>query len=66
MSDQKPADQKASKLNRLKIKKETIQDLDIPKAGDVKGGVPTIQGQTRNNCGLMDKCSYPFQYPTIA
>jgi lantibiotic biosynthesis protein len=66
MSDQKPADQKASKLNRLKVNKETIRDLDIPNAGDVKGGATTIQQQTHNNCGLMDKCPYTFRHPTVA
>lgn len=45
-----------TKLNRLTINKETIQDLDVPTGGDIKGGATVNQNQTeRFRCDLVDQ-----------
>ena len=51
------SNQEAKKLNRLTVNKETIQDLEAPNAGDVKGGVFATNGcNTRQlNCVIVPK-----------
>jgi hypothetical protein len=50
------SNQKETKLNRLTVNKETIQDLDVPNAGKVKGGATVNEIQTQaNRCDLVDK-----------
>ncbi len=43
------------KLNKLAVKKETVSDLDLNNAGEVKGGPATIQATSPIACNIAPK-----------
>ena len=43
------------KLNKLAVKKETVSDLDLNNAGEVKGGPGTIQASSPIACNIAPK-----------
>ncbi len=67
MSQEQEKQRKETKLNRLMINKETIQDLDVLHASQIKGGGTTVLAQTRDTrCNLaVSGCQCcPAGYPT--
>jgi hypothetical protein len=47
------------KLNKLAVKKETISDLDVNNAGEVKGGPATVQATAAIQCNIAPKTGVP-------
>ena len=43
------------KLNKLAVKKETVSDLDVKNAGEVKGGPATVEPTSPIACNLAPK-----------